>query len=259
MDPPSEPRILDMPAGMSAPPPASRSCPLTDGANPIRRGFIDLLMPELLREQLQACLGAAYTIERELGRGGMATVFLARAVKHHRHVALKVLDPQLAASLGTERFLAEIRGTANMQHPNVLPLFDSGEKNGLLFYVMPFVAGESLRAKLDREGRFPIDEALRIASAIASALDFAHRHDVVHRDIKPENVLLSDGVPMVADFGIAKAVVNSQLNDASTNPGLTRAGQAVGTPSYMSPEQALGEAVDGRSDIYALGCVLYEM
>src|SRR5437762_2300222 len=259
MDPPSEPLILDVPAALLAPPPASQSCPRTDGANPIRRGFIDLLMPDSLREQLQAALGAVYTIERELGRGGMATVFLARDAKHHRHVALKVLDPQLAASLGTERFLTEIRVTANLQHPNVLPLFDSGEANGLLFYVMPFVAGETLRAKLDREGRFPIDEALRIASAIASALDYAHRHDVVHRDIKPENVLLSDGVPMVADFGIAKAVVNSRLDDGSTNPGLTRAGVALGTPSYMSPEQAMGEAVDGRSDIYALGCLLYEM
>jgi len=216
-------------------------------------------MPDSLREQLQAFLGDAYTIERELGRGGMATVFLARDVKHHRHVALKVLDRQLAASLGTERFLAEIRVTANLQHPNVLPLFDSGETNGLLFYVMPFVAGESLRAKLDREGQLPVDEALRIASAMASALDYAHRHGVVHRDVKPENVLLSDGVPMVADFGIAKAVVNSRLDEASTNPGLTRAGLSLGTPSYMSPEQAMGEAVDGRSDIYALGCVLYEM
>ncbi|PYP64222.1 MAG: hypothetical protein DMD26_13520, partial [Gemmatimonadetes bacterium] len=225
---------------------------------PPRRRFIDVLMPDSLLEQ-QASLGAAYTIERELGRGGMATVFLARDAKHHRHVALKVLDRQLAASLGTERFLAEIRVTAHLQHPNVLPLFDSGETNGLLFYVMPFVDGESLRAKLDREGQLPVDEALRIASAIASALDYAHRHGVVHRDVKPENVLLSDGVPMVADFGIAKAIVNSRLDDASTNPGLTRAGLAVGTPSYMSPEQAMGEAVDGRSDIYALGCVLYEM
>jgi serine/threonine-protein kinase len=216
-------------------------------------------MPDSLREQLQASLCAAYTIERELGHGGMATVFLARDAKHHRHVALKVLDRQLAASLGTERFLAEIRVTANLQHPNVLPLFDSGETDGLLFYVMPFVDGESLRAKLDREGQLPVDEALRIASAIASALDYAHRHGVVHRDVKPENVLLSDGVPMVADFGIAKAVVSSRLDDASTNPGLTRDGLSLGTPSYMSPEQAMCEAVDARSDIYALGCVLYEM
>ena len=215
-------------------------------------------MPDSLREQLQASLGAGYTIERELGRGGLATVFLARDVKHHRHVALKVLDPELAASLGTERFLAEIRVTANLQHPNVLPLFDSGETNGLLFYVMPFVAGESLRAKLDREGQLPVDEAVRIASAIAFALDYAHRHGVVHRDVKPENVLLSDGVPMVADFGIAKAV-SSRLDGPSTNPGLTKAGHWIGTPSYMSPEQAMCEAVDGRSDIYALGCMLYEM
>jgi eukaryotic-like serine/threonine-protein kinase len=236
-----------------------RDVPSPNPLEPILRRFIDLLMPDSLREQLQASLGAAYTIERELGRGGLATVFLARDVKHHRHVALKVLNPELAASLGTERFLAEISVTANLQHPNVLPLFDSGETNGLLFYVMPFVAGESLRAKLDREGQLPVDEAVRIASAIAFALDYAHRHGVVHRDVKPENVLLSDGVPMVADFGIAKAVSSSRLDGASTNPGLTKAGHWIGTPSYMSPEQAMSEAVDGRSDIYALGCMLYEM
>ena len=212
-----------------------------------------------LRDHLQASLGATYLVERELGRGGMATVYLARDVKHQRHIALKVLDPELAASLGTERFLAEIRVTANLQHPNVLPLFDSGEANGLLFYVMPYVAGESLRARLDREKQLPVDEALRIASAIASALDYAHRSGVVHRDIKPENILLSDGVPMLADFGIAKAVSNSRLDDPATSPGLTRAGFALGTPSYMSPEQAMGETVDSRSDVYALACVLYEM
>ena len=216
-------------------------------------------MSDSLREQLQASLGAAYTIDRELGQGGMATVFLARDLKHHRPVALKVLDPELGASLGTERFLAEIRVTAHLQHPNVLPLFDSGETNGLLFYVMPFVAGESLRAKLDREGPLPIDEAVRIATAVASALDHAHRHGVVHRDVKPANVLLSDGVPMVADFGIAKAVSNSRRDDASATTGLTQSGLAIGTPSYMSPEQAMGEPVDGRSDVYALGCMLYEM
>ena len=199
--------------------------------------------------QLTESLAGRYALEREIGRGGMATVYLARDLKHDRHVAVKVLDPELGASLGTERFLAEIRVTANLQHPNVLPLFDSGEANGLLFYVMPFVDGESLRARLDRETRLPVDEAMRIVSAIASALDYAHRHGIVHRDVKPENVLLSDGVPMVADFGIAKAVSTS----------LTQVGLALGTPAYMSPEQAMGEAVDGRTDVYALGCMLYEM
>ena len=208
---------------------------------------------------LAALLADRYVIERELGRGGMATVYLARDVKHHRRVALKVLDAELGASLGTDRFLAEIRVTANMQHPNVLPLFDSGESEGQLFYVMPFVEGETLRAMLDREGQLPVDQALRIAGAIASALDYAHRHGVIHRDIKPENVLLSDGVPIVADFGIAKAVSNSRKDGGDTLPGMTQTGLALGTPSYMSPEQAMGESIDGRSDVYALGCMLYEM
>ena len=199
--------------------------------------------------QLTDSLAGRYALERELGRGGMATVYLARDLKHDRNVAVKVLDPELGVALGTGRFLAEIRVTANLQHPNVLPLFDSGEANGLLYYVMPFVAGESLRAKLDREKQLSVDEAIRIVSAIASGLDYAHRHGIVHRDVKPENVLLSDGVPMVADFGIAKAVSTS----------LTQVGLALGTPAYMSPEQAMGEAVDGRTDVYALGCMLYEM
>jgi eukaryotic-like serine/threonine-protein kinase len=209
--------------------------------------------------QLTAALAGRYTIERELGRGGMATVYLARDIRHERRVAVKVLDPELGASLGTDRFLAEIRVTANLQHPNVLPLFDSGDADGLLFYVMPYVEGESLRAKLDREKRLSVEEALRISTAVASALDYAHRQGVVHRDVKPENVLLSDGVPVVADFGIAKAVSSSRLDGATHQSGLTQVGLALGTPAYMSPEQAMGETVDGRTDVYALGCMLYEM
>src|ERR1043166_3462726 len=156
--------------------------------------------------QLNTALAGRYTIEREIGRGGMATVYLARDLRHDRNVALKLLSPELGAILGVERFLSEIRVTANLQHPNLLPLFDSGEVNGLLFYVMPFVEGESLRARLDREKQLPIDEAVRISAAIAGALDYAHRHGVIHRDLKPANILLHDGQPLVADFGIALAV-----------------------------------------------------
>ena len=216
-------------------------------------------MSSQLHQQLQSSLAGAYDVERELGRGAMATVFLARDIKHRRPVALKVLDPELAASLGAERFLAEIRLTANLQHPNILPLFDSGEIDGLLFYVMPFVAGESLRARLENERLMPIEEAVRIAGAIAAALDYAHRHGVAHRDIKPENILLSEGVPMIADFGIAKAIANSLVLPNGASAGLTQAGLTLGTPSYMSPEQATGDEIDGRSDVYALGCMLYEM
>ncbi|MFN2604557.1 MAG: serine/threonine-protein kinase, partial [Gemmatimonadaceae bacterium] len=160
-------------------------------------------------EGLRAALSDRYTIERELGRGGMATVYLARDVKHKRGVALKVLKPELGAVLGAERFLSEIQVTANLQHPNLLPLFDSGEADGLLYYVMPFVQGESLRARLDREKQLPIDEAVRIAVAVASALAYAHEHGVIHRDLKPENVLLQSGQPAIADFGIALAVSNA--------------------------------------------------
>ena len=205
-------------------------------------------------------LSGRYDVEHEIGAGGMATVYLARDVKHDRQVALKVLNPELGAVLGVERFLSEIRVTANLQHPNILPLFDSGESEGLLFYVMPYVPGESLRVRMDREKRLPVGDAVRIATAVASALDYAHRHGVVHRDVKPENVLLSDGVPVVADFGIAKAVSSSRLDTAAGQPAITQIGVAVGTPSYMSPEQAMGDStVDGRSDVYALGCLLYEM
>ncbi|MEO5579828.1 MAG: protein kinase, partial [Gemmatimonadaceae bacterium] len=204
--------------------------------------------------QLSEALAGRYSIEREIGRGGMATVYLARDLRHERSVALKVLLPELGAVLGSHRFLAEIRVMAGLQHPHLLPLFDSGEANGLLYYAMPFVEGESLRARLDRERQLPVDEAVRIAVAVAGALDYAHRHGVVHRDLKPENILLQDGEPAVADFGIALAV--SKANSAR----ITQTGLSLGTPHYMSPEQATADKViDARSDIFSLGCVLYEM
>ena len=206
------------------------------------------------RSALASALSGRYEIDREIGRGGMATVYLARDLRHDRPVALKLLNPELGAVLGAERFLSEIRVTANLQHPNLLPLFDSGEANGLLFYVMPFVEGESLRARLDREKQLPIDDAVRIAAAIAGALDYAHRHGVIHRDLKPENVLLHDGQPLVADFGIALAVSNAG------GARVTQTGLSLGTPQYMSPEQATGDrAIDSRTDIYSLGALTYEM
>ena len=205
-------------------------------------------------EQLNSSLTGRYAIEREIGRGGMATVYLARDLRHDRRVALKLLLAELGAILGPERFLSEIRVTANLQHPNLLPLFDSGEADGRLFYVMPFVEGESLRHRLAREKQLPIAEALRIATACASALDYAHRNHVIHRDLKPENVLLSAGQPVIADFGIALAVSNAG------GARITQSGLSLGTPQYMSPEQAAGDReIDGRSDIYSLACVVYEM
>jgi eukaryotic-like serine/threonine-protein kinase len=207
-----------------------------------------------LPERLAAALSDRYTIERELGKGGMATVYLADDIKHSRRVAIKVLQPELAAVVGAERFLAEIKTTANLQHPHILPLFDSGEVEGLLYYVMPYVEGETLDAKLERERQLPIEEAVGIATAIANALDYAHRNGVIHRDIKPANVLLHDGQPVVADFGIALAV------GAAGGTRLTETGLSVGTPYYMSPEQATGDQhVGPQSDIYALGAILYEM
>ncbi|MGE5099211.1 MAG: serine/threonine-protein kinase, partial [Deltaproteobacteria bacterium] len=203
---------------------------------------------------LNSALAGRYAIEREVGAGGMATVYLARDLRHDRHVALKLLNPELGAVLGVERFLSEIKVTANLQHPNLLPLFDSGEAGGLLFYVMPFVEGESLRARLEREKQLPIDQAIHIAVAVAAALDYAHRHGVIHRDLKPENILLHEGEPLVADFGIALAVSNAG------GGRITQTGLSLGTPQYMSPEQATGDrAIDGRTDIYSLGAVLYEM
>ena len=209
-------------------------------------------MADLL-ERVRASLAGRYTIERELGRGGMATVYLARDLKHDRLVALKVLRPELAASLGADRFLREIQVTAHLTHPNILPLLDSGRADEFLYYVTPYVEGESLRSRLERERQLPVDEAVRLAAAVAGALDYAHRHQIIHRDIKPENILLEDGQAVVADFGIARAL------HAAESAKLTETGVAVGTVAYMSPEQATGEEFDGRSDIYSLGCVLYEM
>src|SRR5213080_4766018 len=184
----------------------------------------------------------------------MAIVFLANDLRHGRVVALKALRPELAATLGTDRFLREIRLAAGLAHPHILPLHDSGDAGGCLYYVMPYVAGESLRDRLEREPRLTVAEAVRIAREVADALDYAHRHGVVHRDIKPENILLQEGHAVVADFGIARAI------SAAAGSRVTEVGIAVGTPDYMSPEQASADqAVDGRSDVYSLGCVLHEM
>jgi serine/threonine-protein kinase len=204
--------------------------------------------------RLHAALIGRYTIERELGRGGMAVVYLAHDVKHDRAVAVKVLRPEIAAALGPERFLREVQITARLNHPHILPLLDSGEADGFLYYVMPYVEGESLRARLEREAQLPLEEALQITREAADALGYAHCHDVVHRDVKPENILLESGHAIVADFGIARAITEAE-SEKRTEPGI-----AVGTPQYMSPEQAMGERhLDGRSDIYSLGCVAYEM
>ncbi|HXF24353.1 MAG TPA: protein kinase, partial [Gemmatimonadaceae bacterium] len=204
--------------------------------------------------RLRASLDGRYHIERELGAGGMATVYLAEDIRHHRKVAIKVLHAELSAILGPERFLKEIELTANLQHPHILPLFDSGSADGLLFYVMPYVDGETLRGRLDRERQLPVADAVRIASEAADALEYAHKRGVIHRDIKPENILLHDGRALVADFGIALAV------EHAGGQRMTQTGLSLGTPQYMSPEQAMGERnIDARTDIYALGAVTYEM
>src|SRR5215204_7552647 len=203
---------------------------------------------------LAEALRDRYLIERELGAGGMATVYLAHDVRHDRKVALKVLRPELAVSLAPERFQREIKLAARLQHPHILGVFDSGDAAGRLWFTMPYVEGESLRDRLRREGQLAVDDALRITREVANGLDFAHRHGVVHRDVKPENILMSDGHALVADFGISRALAANEGDEA-----LTETGVSVGTPAYMSPEQATGQSVDARTDIYALGAVLYEM
>ena len=206
--------------------------------------------------RLKTALQDRYTIEDELGAGGMATVYLAHDVKHDRKVALKVLRSDLSSELGPDRFVREIRLAARLTHPHILPLYDSGEADGFLYYVMPLVEGESLRDRIEQAKQLSIEEAVQVATEVAAALDYAHRHEVVHRDIKPENIMIHDGNAVVADFGIAKAVTAAAQNSAT----LTQTGVTVGTPAYMSPEQAAGEEdIDGRSDLYSLGCVLYEM
>jgi serine/threonine-protein kinase len=210
-------------------------------------------MPDLL-DRLRTALADRYAIERELGRGGTATVYLAEDLKHHRPVAVKVLTPELAAALGPDRFLREIELSARLTHPHILPLHDSGSADGLLYYVMPYVEGESLRERITREKQLPVDDSLQIGREVADALGYAHAHGVIHRDIKPENILLESGHAVVADFGIARAI------DQAGGEGLTATGMAVGTPAYMSPEQAAGSReLDARSDLYGLGCVVYEM
>ena len=203
---------------------------------------------------LAEALAGRYTIEREIGAGGMATVYLATDRKHNRSVALKLLRPDLSETLGPERFLREIRLAARLQHPHILTVLDSGEAAGRLWFTMPYVEGESLRERLRREAQLPVEDAVRIATESAMALDFAHRHGVIHRDIKPENILLHEGQAMVADFGIALAL------SQAVGPRLTETGLSLGTPQYMSPEQASGDGrVDGRTDIYSLGATAYEM
>jgi len=205
-------------------------------------------------EKLTQALEGKYRIVREVGRGGMATVYLAEDLRHGRDVAVKVLHPDLSSALGADRFLREIRLAARLNHPHILPLFDSGEAGGFLYDVMPFVVGESLRDFLNREGRIPVDQACTIARSIGGALDYAHRNKIVHRDIKPENIMINEGEAMVMDFGIAKALT------AASADTLTQIGMVVGTPAYVSPEQAAGEVdIDGRSDQYSLGCVVFEM
>src|SRR6266480_2911150 len=218
-------------------------------SSPSPRHMADLL------ERVRASLAGRYTIERELGRGGMATVYLAEDLKHHRKVAVKVLKPELAATLGEERFFREIHVAAQLQHPHILPLLDSGEADGFFYYVMPYVEGESLRERLAQHGELPVHDAVRILSEVVDALAHAHQHGVVHRDIKPDNILLSGRHALVMDFGVAKAV-----SEATGREQLTTAGVALGTPAYMAPEQAAADPhLDHRVDIYAVGVLAYEL
>ncbi len=204
--------------------------------------------------RLTTALADRYRIESHIGEGGMANVYLAHDLKHDRKVAVKVLRPELAAVLGAERFVQEIKTTANLQHPHILPLHDSGDADGFLYYVMPFIDGETLRDKLNRETQLGIEEAVKITTEVADALDYAHRNNVIHRDIKPENILLHDGRPMVADFGIALAL------SAAAGGRMTETGMSLGTPHYMSPEQATADrTLTAKSDVYSLACVTYEM
>jgi eukaryotic-like serine/threonine-protein kinase len=220
--------------------------PVAPGASPTEKPTM-----EEAPSRLVEALADRYRLERELGAGGMATVYLAHDLRHDRSVAVKVLRPELAAVIGAERFLAEIKTTAALQHPHILPLFDSGQADGFLFYVMPLIEGESLRDRLNREHQLAVEDSVRLAKEIGSALDYAHRHGVIHRDIKPENILLHDGAALVADFGIALAVSHAGGNR------MTETGLSLGTPGYMSPEQATGErGLDARSDVYSLGCLL---
>src|SRR5512143_1391420 len=203
-------------------------------------------------DRLRGALSARYSLQRELGEGGMAKVFLAHDLKYDREAAIKVLRPELAAEVGVGRFLHEIQVAARLHHPHILPLYDSDQADGLAYYVMPYIRGETLRQQLRRERQLPVPEALRIAREVADALSYAHSMKVVHRDIKPENILLESGHALVADFGIARAIGESH--------SLTSRGHIIGSPGYMSPEQIDGsEYIDGRSDIYSLGCVLFEM
>lgn len=217
------------------------------------RGAPEKRVSDAAVDRLNGALSGRYRIEEEIGEGGMAKVYLAHDERHGRRVAVKVLHPELSAALGAERFLEEIRVTATLQHPHIVPLFDSGSVEASLFYVMPYVVGETLRAKLARERQLGVEESVEIARSIAAALHHAHGHDVVHRDLKPDNVMLCDGLPLVLDFGVAGAVENAGAE------GPSRPGATLGTPGYMSPEQASGTHVDARSDVYALGCLLYEM
>jgi serine/threonine-protein kinase len=205
-------------------------------------------------ERLKTALADRYSVERELGSGGMAVVYLAQDLRHERPVAIKVLRPELMSVVAAERFLREIKLTAGLAHPHILPVLDSGEADGVLYYVMPYVEGESLRDRLNREKQLPIDESVRIAREVADALSTAHKHNLLHRDIKPENILLQADHAVVADFGIAKAL------SAAAGDRLTDTGISIGTPAYMSPEQAAGEReITEASDLYSLACVLYEM